>query len=492
MVADRVDVVSRRAGSTDATLWSSDGKGSYTLRAAELDEAPLRGTRITLYLMEEAKTYTSRWTVERIVKEQSGHVPVPIQIIDKVGAEAEQLTDGTALWAKSKNDISQEDYTDFYRSISNQYDEPALTVHFRAEGRHEYTALTFVPGSQPLDLFDPERTGRMKLYVKRVFITDDAELLPRYLRFVRGLVDTADLPLNVSREMIQDSPILAAIRKGITSRILTAIEKLADSDKDAFLKLWETFGSVIKEGIYEDFERRSQLMALSRFRTTASGGNYRALADYVRDARPEQEAIYFLTGSSLEQLEASPQLEGFRARGIEVLLLTDSVDSFWVTNAPEFEGKSFKSITQGSADLARFAKTEGDVAESSDVSQAVRTFIEFAKDKLSDQVLDVRASDRLIESAVCLVASEGGYDRQLEKILQGAGRLQSAAKPVLELNPNHPVIKRIAAEEEDLSLREDVVLLLLDQARVLDGDRPTDPKAFAERMSRLFEKAFTS
>jgi molecular chaperone HtpG len=415
MVADRVDVVSRRAGSTDATLWSSDGKGSYTLRAAELDEAPLRGTRITLHLMEEAKTYTSRWTVERIVKEQSGHVPVPIQIIDKVGAEAEQLTDGTALWAKSKNDISQEDYTDFYRSISNQYDEPALTVHFRAEGRHEYTALTFVPGSQPLDLFDPERTGRMKLYVKRVFITDDAELLPRYLRFVRGLVDTADLPLNVSREMIQDSPILAAIRKGITSRILTAIEKLADSDKDAFLKLWETFGSVIKEGIYEDFERRAQLMALARFRTTASGGNYRALADYVRDARPEQEAIYFLTGSSLEQLEASPQLEGFRARGIEVLLLTDSVDSFWVTNAPEFEGKSFKSITQGSADLARFAKTEGDVAESSDVSQAVKTFIEFAKDKLSDQVLDVRASDRLIESAVCLVASEGGYDRQLEK-----------------------------------------------------------------------------
>ncbi len=489
MVADRVDVVSRRAGAEDAWLWSSDGKGGYSVAPVDTSEAPARGTRITLHLMEDAKSYASRWMVERIVKEQSGHVPVPIKIAEKPGEEATQLTDGTALWTKSKNDITTEEYTDFYRSVSGQYDEPALTVHFRAEGRHEYSALAFVPGSQPFDLFDPDRKGRMKLYVKRVFITDEAELLPRYLRFVRGLVDTSDLPLNVSREMIQESPILTAIRKGVTNRIITAIEKQAESDHDAFLKIWENFGSLIKEGIYEDFERRSQLLALSRFRTTASGDGYRSLADYVKDAKEGQQSIYYLVGGSLEQLKASPQLEGFRARGIEVLLLTDSVDSFWVTNAPEFEGKSFKSITQGSADLAQFKKQDEDRPESESAPADVQAFLDYAKQKLADEVSDVRASDRLIESAVCLVASEQGYDRQLEKILQGAGRLQSGAKPILEINMDHPVVKAIAAKADAPALRDDAAFLLLDQARVLDGDKPADPRAFAERLARLMEKA---
>ena len=489
MVADRVDVVSRRAGAEEAWLWSSDGKGGYSVAPTDASDAPARGTRITLHLMDDAKSYASRWSVERIVKEQSGHVPVPIKIAETPGAEATQLTDGTALWTKSKNDITAEEYTDFYRGVSGQYDEPALTVHFRAEGRHEYSALAFVPGSPPFDLSDPDRKGRMKLYVKRVFITDEAELLPRYLRFVRGLVDTADLPLNVSREMIQESAILSAIRKGVTNRIITAIEKLVESDNDAFLKLWENFGSLIKEGLYEDFERRTQLLALSRFRTTASADGYRSLADYVKDAKEGQQAIYYLVGGSLDQLKASPQLEGFRARGIEVLLLTDSVDSFWVTNAPEFEGKSFKSITQGSADLAQFKKLDEDKAESASAPAEVQAFIDFAREKLADEVSDVRASDRLIESAVCLVASEQGYDRQLEKILQGAGRLQSGAKPILEINMDHPVVKAIAAKVDAPSLRDDAAFLLLDQARVLDGDKPADPRAFAERLARVMEKA---
>ncbi|MDL2402604.1 molecular chaperone HtpG [Rhizobium mayense] len=489
MVADRVDVVSRRAGADNAWLWSSDGKGGYSVSPIDISEAPARGTRITLHLMEDAKSYTSRWSIERIVKEQSGHVPVPIKIAEKPGDEATQLTDGTALWTKSKNDITAEEYTDFYRSVSGQYDEPALTVHYRAEGRHEYSALAFVPGSQPFDLFDPDRKGRMKLYVKRVFITDEAELLPRYLRFVRGLVDTADLPLNVSREMIQESAILTAIRKGVTNRIITAIEKQAESDKDAFLKIWENFGSLLKEGIYEDFERRSQLLALSRFRTTASADGYRSLADYVKDAKEGQQSIYYLVGGSLDQLKASPQLEGFRARSIEVLLLTDSVDSFWVTNAPDFEGKSFKSITQGSADLAQFKKQDQDKPESESALAEVQAFLDYAKQKLADEVSDVRASDRLIESAVCLVASEQGYDRQLEKILQGAGRLDSGAKPILEINMDHPVVKAIAARADAPSLRDDAAFLLLDQARVLDGDKPADPRAFAERLARLMERA---
>ncbi|WEX90505.1 molecular chaperone HtpG [Sinorhizobium garamanticum] len=490
MVADNVDVISRRAGSDKAWHWASDGKGSYTVSAVELADAPARGTRITLHLMDDAKTYTSRWTVERIVREQSGHVPVPISIVEKPGSEPAQVADGTALWTKPKSEISKEDYADFYRSVAGQYDEPAVTVHFRAEGRHEYTALAFVPGSKPFDLFDPDRKGRMKLYVKRVFITDEAELLPRYLRFVRGLIDTADLPLNVSREMIQESPLLASIRKGLTNRVLTSIEKLAESEPEAFAKVWENFGSVIKEGIYEDFERRAQLIALSRFRTTTSDDKPRALSDYVKDMKEGQTAIYYLAGDNLAQLKASPQLEGFRARGIEVLLLTDPVDSFWVTSAPDFEGKPFKSITQGAADLAGIAKQEADGTTSAETSQTVTEFVAFAKRALGEAVSDVRTSERLTESAVCLVAPEHGPDRQLEKMLQGAGRIDSSAKPILEINPGHSLITAIAAcPAEDDAFREDAVKLLLDQARVLDGDKPEDPRAFAERLSRVFSRA---
>ncbi len=491
MVADRVDVVSLHAGSDQASKWSSDGKGSYSVGPVDLAEAPERGTRIVLHLMEDAKNYTSRWTVERIVKEQSGHVPVAIRLIEKPDSEPVQITDGTALWTKSKSEVSKEEYTDFYRGVSGQYDEPALTVHFRAEGRHEYTALAFVPGTQPFDMFDPERKGRMKLYVKRVYITDDAELMPRYLRFVRGLVDTADLPLNVSREMIQESSILAAIRKGVTNRVITAIEKLADSEPETYLKFWENFGAVLKEGVYEDYERRTQLMALARFRTSTSVDGYRSLAEYVKDAKEGQNAVYYLAGSSLDQLKASPQLEGFRARGIEVLLLTDSVDSFWVVNAPEFEGKVFKSITQGAADLSRFPTADGQIPQEQD-SAGLATFIGFAREKLAAQVADVRASDRLTESAVCLVAPEDGYDRQMEKILQNAGRLQGAAKPILEINPAHPLVRAVAAVENDASYQEDATFLLLDQARILDGDRPEDPRKFAERLARVFQRSVRS
>ena len=315
MVAARVDIVSRRAGSEEATVWSSDGKGSYTVAPAALDEAPARGTRVILHLMEDATSYTERYRLERIVKEQSGHVPVPISIVEKPGAEPQEVADGAALWVKPRSEITPEDYTDFYRSAAGQFDEPALTVHFRAEGRHEYTALAFVPGSTPFDLFDPDRHGRMKLYVKRVFITDEAEILPRYLRFVRGLIDSADLPLNVSREMIQESPLLAAIKKGVISRVLSELEKLAQNDAEAYTKVWESFGPVLKEGLYEDFERRSILLGLARFKTTASGTGWRSLKEYVGSLKENQTAIYYVTGTDLARLEASPQLEGFRARG---------------------------------------------------------------------------------------------------------------------------------------------------------------------------------
>ena len=358
MVADRVDVFSRAAGSDSASRWSSDGLGAYTIDDARLDNAPVRGTRVILHLKDEAKDYAQRWKVEGIVRVQSGHVPVPIAIVEKPGEEAKELADGAALWTKSKSDISKEDYTEFYRSVAGQFDEPALTVHFRAEGRHDYSALLFVPSTKPFDLFDPDRKGRVKLYVRRVFITDDAEVLPRYLRFVRGIVDSTDLPLNVSREMIQESPILSAIRKGVTNRIIGDLEKLADKEPDAYAKIWDTFGAVMKEGLYEDFERREQLLKLARFKTTTSAGTLRAMKDYIASLKENQTAIYYITGEDAARVESSPQLEGFRARGVEVLMLSDPVDSFWVTGVREFEGKPFKSVTQGGADLALIARLD--------------------------------------------------------------------------------------------------------------------------------------
>lgn len=489
MVAGEVEVVSRRAGSDEAWAWSSNGKGEFTVAPVALDEAPARGTRVTLHLMDDAKTYAERWTLERIVREQSGHVPVPIALIEKPGAEPATLADGAALWTRPKSEISKAEYVDFYRSVAGQYDEPAAIIHFHAEGRHEYSALAFVPGARPFDLFDAERKGRIKLYVKRVFITDEAELMPRYLRFVRGIVDTADLPLNVSREMIQDSPLLGAIKKGVTNRVLSDLAKLSEQDAATFSLVWENFGAVIKEGLYEDFERRAQLLDLSRFRTTASGEGWRSLKEYVAALKENQTAIYYIAGDDAGRIANSPQLEGFRARGIEVLLLSDPVDSFWVSGMPEFEGKPFKSVTQGAADLGLVPLLDGAASPSAETSQEVQNLLLAMKDALAGQVADVRASDRLTDSAVCLVASDKGPDRQFERLLNAAGRLDSAAKPILEVNPRHAVVTALAGVE-DGALRSDVAHLLLDTARILDGERPTDANAFAERLNRLVTRSF--
>ena len=488
MVADRVDVFSRRAGSDQAAHWSSDGLGTYTVQPADLAQAPDHGTRVLLHLKEDAASYTERFQTQRIIKDQSGHVPVPIFLKEKPDAEPEQIADGAALWTKPKSEISAEDYTDFYRSVAGQFDQPALTLHYRAEGLHEYSVLAFIPEMKPFDLFDPDRTGRMKLYVRRVFITDDAEILPRYLRFVRGLVDSSDLPLNVSREMIQQSPVLSAIQKGVSNRVLSELEKLSANDGEAYLKFWDTFGAVLKEGLYEDFARREQLLGLARFKSTASGEGWRSLKDYAEGMKENQTAIYYATGSDLDRLASSPQIEGFRARGIEVLLLTDQVDSFWVTAGVDYDGKPFKSVTQGLADLSLLPLPEGEEAAPA-ASEEVTGFIDFAKELLKDEVSDVRVSERLTESPVCLVAADHGMDRQLEKLLAAAGRGGGASAPVLELNPRHALIAKLSALQDDAALREDAARLLLDEARIADGDLPTDPRAFAERLGRVMARA---
>jgi molecular chaperone HtpG len=488
MVADKVEVVSRRAGETQAATWSSDGLGTYTIAPADPAQAPTRGTRVTLHLLEDAATYAERYNIERIVKAQSGHVPVPI-FIEEAGSEEEaaQVADGAALWTKSRSEISEEDYIDFYRSAAGQFDKPALTLHYRAEGRHEYSVLTFIPESKPFDLFDADRGGRIKLYVRRVFITDEAEILPRYLRFVRGLVDSADLPLNMSREMIQDSPVLAAIQKGVSNRVLSELEKLAAAEPERYQAIWDNFGSVLKEGLYEDFARRETLLGLARFKTTASEGQWRSLEDYVGSLKENQTAIFYAVGNDIERIANSPQLEGFKARGIEVLLLPDQVDSFWTTMGADYKGKPFKSVTQGAADLSLIPLAQGR-SEPEDIGEDLAGFIAFAKEALGDQVSDVRVSDRLTTSAVCIVAPDNAMDLQLEKMLASAGRAPERAKPVLEVNAGHALIAKLARTDAGADERRDLAFLLLDEARIAEGEAPADPRAFAQRLERLMTR----
>ncbi len=492
MVADRVEVVSRRAGADTAWCWSSDGLGTYTVEARPLEDAPARGTRVILHLSEDGASYAESWTVERIVKAHGSAVPVPIEFVE-AGGEAKTLADGTALWTRPKSSITPEEHKAFYQSLGGQFDDPAMTLHWRAEGRHEYAVLAYVPSTPPFALFDPMRKGRLKLYVRRMFIADDIDILPGYLRFVCGIVDSADLPLNLSRETIQESPILGAIRKGVTNRILSDLEKLAETDPGTYTKVWEAFGAVLKEGLYEDFERRDALYKLARFSTSTHPGGARSLKDYIEALRPNQTAIWYLVGDDKDRLAASPHLEGFRARGIEVLLLSDPVDAFWVNAAMGFEGKPFKSVTQGSADIDLVPPLGEDAAAPrAEVDAKAATLLVFFKETLEGHVADVRASTRLSDSACCLVAGEGGPDRGLERLLAASGRASDPAKPILEINAGLPLVRRLAerfAGGGDRAALADAAHLFLDQARAAEGLPPLDPAASARRLNALLAQS---
>jgi molecular chaperone HtpG len=486
MVSDKVEVLTRRAGSAEAFLWTSDGKGAYDIASADVASTPKAGTRVTLHINAESDEFLDKWRVESALREHSGAIAIPVDLIGAPGEEPQRLSDGVALWAKSKSDISDEDYADFYRQLSGQFDEPALTIHWRAEGRYEYTVLAFVPGSRPLDLFDPMRKSRAKLYVRRVLISKDVELLPNWLRFVRLVVDSADLPLNVSREVAQQSAALAAIGKAAASRIAQEISKLADSDPEKFAALWENFGPVIKEGLHEDPSRRDDIFKIARFASTASAEKTRTLKDYVDALRPNQTAIYYIVGDDKKRIAQSPQLEDFKARGVEVLLLDDSVDAFWVTSAVGFDGKPFKSATQGENDLSAVPLKEGETdAPPPETTEEVAELIALMKSALEEHVAEVRASTRLRESAVCLIAPEFALDRQLARLLAAHGQADATPKPILEINAGHPAIRALAqkAKSGERQEAEDGCFLLLDMARVADGEPPVDAAAFARRLS---------
>ncbi|MGI9372794.1 MAG: molecular chaperone HtpG, partial [Hyphomicrobiales bacterium] len=474
MVASKVNVYARRAGDEQGWVWTSDGTGKFTIKKS--DKAPERGTRIELKLRKKDAEFLEDMNLRRIVRTYSDHIAIPIMLYDASKEESDeedaQLNAASALWTRAKSDISEEQHKEFFGHISGLYNDPALTIHYRAEGRHEYNVLLYIPGEQPYDLFDPERRGKLKLYVRRVFICDDAEILPPYLRFVRGVIDSEDMPLNISREMLQNNPIVAQIRKAVTKRVLSELTKLSKKDAEAYEKVWTALGPVIKEGLYEDFERRDDLFALARFETT-KGDGLRTLADYVADMKESQTAIYFMTGNSKEALENSPQVEGFKARGIEVLLLTDPVDNFWTTTAVGFDGKPFRSITQGASDLDDLPAEEESKDQDGADDAETATLISALKTALGDKVSDIRKSSRLTDSPVCLVAGEGGLDRNLEKILHAqktAGVERTS--PVLEINAGHVLVKALAQKAGADGAQDvipDAAGLLLDQAYILDG-----------------------
>ncbi|WP_158808836.1 molecular chaperone HtpG [Beijerinckia sp. L45] len=488
MVADHVVVETHRAGTDHAYRWTSDGKGSYAIASLPADAAPMRGTKVVLHLNEASQEYLESYRIEQIVRDNSGAIAVPIKLQDAPDAEIKSLSEGTALWAKPKSAVTEDEYKEFYQSLANQYDSPALTIHWRAEGRHEYTVLAFVPGSRPFDLFDPGRKGKAKLYVRRVLISQDAELLPNWLRFMRLVVDSADLPLNVSREMIQESAVFSAIKKGVTNRIVQELTKFAETNKDSYDIVWDNFGSVLKEGLYEDPERRDAIYKLTRFATSTHPEGKRSLADYVAAMKENQTEIYYLLGEDLKRLQSSPQLEGFRARGLEVLMLPDPIDAFWIGNAQGFEGKPFKSVSQGAADLKNIPLEEGKEEPSHETSEEQVSLFARMKEVLADSVEDVRASDRLSESPVCLVAQDRGLDRRLERMLAEHGQLGQATKPVLEVNAAHPLITALSGHT-DAAAFEDIVWLLLDEARLMEGEKPADAPAFSARLTRILTKA---
>jgi molecular chaperone HtpG len=481
MVAERIVVTSRHAGKDEVWTWSSSGGSGFEIAPASEDDAKrvTRGTEIVLHLKKDAEKYLETHEIERIVRAYSDNIQFPIELVPEQG-EPTQINSASALWQRSKSELQPEDYKQAYQSIAGAFDDPAMILHYRAEGRQSYAVMLFAPSTKPFDLFDQARKGKVKLYVRRVFIADDADVLPVYLRFIRGVIDSEDLPLNISREMLQNNPQLAQIRKAVTGRVISELESLGEKEPEAFVKIWDAFGPVIKEGIWEDFERREKLLALSRFTTTS--GEKRSLKQYVEELKPNQTEIYYLTGESIERLKSNPKLESATARGIEVLLLTDPVDAFWTSAPLDFRGKPLKSLSQGDIDFGLIPLLDekaGEKNEDSATDEAAT--IAVIKDTLGDRVSDVRASQRLTSSASCLVAGGDGRDRMLERLLAMQNKA-AVTKPVLEINMRHPLVAAVANAGD---MAADISLLLLEQAQILDGDLPADPAAFANRLNQL-------
>ena len=490
IVADEVTVTSRKAGQDQAWRWRSSGGGEFSIGEAERAG---RGTTVTLHLKKGETEFLEAARLGHVVKTYSDHIALPIVLEGEGAGDGDTLNTASALWTRPRKDITAEQYKEFYHHVGHAFDDPWLTVHTHVEGKIEYTLLLFVPTLRPPDLFDPTRQPQVKLYAKRVFITDDcADLVPSNLRFLRGIVASEDLQLNLSREILQDNPLVRTIRKALTKRVLGALKKKADKEPEAFAAFWTNFGAVVKEGIYDDATQRDELLALARFHSTQSGAELTTLDQVVDRMKEGQQAIYYITGDELAPARKSPQLEGFAARGLEVLLLTDPIDEFWVAAVGSYRDKPFRSVTRGGADLGDMAAPAEAGGEAAAPDNQIGTLIALVKLSLGERVKDVRPSQRLTDSAVCLVADESDLDIHLERLLKQHRHIDQASARILEINPRHRLIKTLAkaAGKEGAADRlADAAELLLEQALILEGEPLPDPSAFARRLADVMAHA---
>ena len=487
MVSKKVEVISKKAGSNEAWKWTSDGLGNFTILNSEKN---IRGTSVTLHLKKEDKKFLEKSHLTDIIKKYSDHIGVPILIKGKQAEQDEEINSASALWTRQKSDISKDQYKEFYHHVGNSFDDPWLTVHSKVEGKIEYTLLLFIPSAKPFDLFDPARKHTVKLYVKKVFVTDEMPgLVPTYLRFLKGIVDSEDLNLNISREVLQSSPLVSKIRKDIVKRIFKELKKKSSKHPEEFLSFWKNFGAVVKEGLYEEPEMRDEIFNVAKFRTTDKS-EWTTLDDYVSRKKESQKEIFYITGENEDTIIKSPQLEAFISNNIEVLLLTESIDNFWTNIITDFNGTKFKSVTQSSDELNSIIEdnSEENSEDNDKTDENNNSLLALLKLNLKDQVKDVRISKRLVESPVCLVADENSMDMNVEKLLQQQGRLNEVSKKILEINPNHELLKviaKISKEKGGAESLEDASFLLLDQARILEGEQPLDAQLFAKRLSRI-------
>ena len=487
MVASQTKVITRKAGENKIWVWTSDGESSFTIEETEDSSllASNRGTTIELTLTKDSKEYLDKDRIQNIIRRYSDHISIPIYISDGTEKEDETLesvNSASAIWTRPKNKISAEQYKEFYNHSGQMFDDPWMTSHYKAEGKIEYTVLNFIPSTKPFDLYDPARENRLKLYVKRVFITDNCpELIPPYLRFLRGIIDSEDLPLNISREMLQNNPVVTKIRSSLVKRTISDLKKKLAKDRESYEKFWENFGPVLKEGIYEDFERKDSILEISLFKNSKSS-KLITLNEYIESMGKKQKDIYFMTGDNYENIINNPSLEGYKSRDINVLILDDPVDSFWTSSTPSYLEKNFKSVTRGADDLE---KIDGEKKDSKE-NKSTEPLINLLKEKLKDKVKDVRISSRLTDSAVCLVSDEGAMDPQLEKILQQHNQLnQGLSLKVMEINPNHKLIKKLSNMSKDknkIGEVENISILLYEQSKILDGEKPSDPIEFSKKL----------
>lgn len=495
MVAERVTVTSRKAGSAESWQWDSEGLGEFTVSPAETEH---NGTAITLHLKEGEDEYLDKFRLRHVIQTYSDHISFPISVTDAEG-ETEVVNKASALWMRGKSDITDEQYEEFYRHVAHLPGAPWMTLHNKVEGKLEYTNLLYIPASKPFDLFHPDRKQRIKLYVKRVFITEEnAELVPAYLRFLRGIIDSEDLPLNISRETLQDNPLLGKIRESVVKRVLNELKKKLDSDREAYQAFWANFGPVLKEGLCEATPPRELILDACLFNSSDEANPLTSLNEYVERMGEAQAEIYYLTGENLASMKASPQLEGFTKRGIEVLLLNDHVDDFWVNVVFEHKGKKFKSITRSDInldDIKKDAGSDDDTVATKADDASVDALCHLIKDILGDTVSEVRPTNKLSSSAVCLAVKDGAMDIRLERFLVEQKQIPTAAAKILEINPEHAIIRSLAdrvSKDGAKAEIEDVSWMLLDQARILEGETISDPAAFTRRLQQFVEKSLAA